>query len=562
MPNLELKASGFIEKSDFKCDFANFYNLGNSAKEELEKIEKAKDVRINGLGFRLGDSGEGIIYDDFFYLTKDNQPHELNPLNWNLDKVESVKSQIRDFVGELEKYKFRSSLIEFSLFIPQDKKAKLFYTFVYAATKEAIVTYVQEMLNNVSAKEGREGRGPILPDPNLYDFPLLQLDYPDSVAAPVLDGSSKKGEKAYLFIASQEVYEIVNDEEGGQKNSSKIKDFVANFFEAVQKKVFNTKETECRHANDVNVNTAILIPLLRPAGIVESLRDKRTRLKGGGLLLFGNFLGKPNIKDQSIKDMALWIINQATSSIMNQSNTNLDLETEKYKSKAAILHYIPYVFSESVKKLINYEKSHPDFQIPTSLYIVAVETALYSRGFEKESLKKFIFGLPVEETLKDKGLGAEVFKELGGERGISRLLAEYSLATHSNPIFSTDLTKPEVVVEGYLPFEKIGLTDDVKIRVFIALLIVILKESIEHTERYIKKYSPDDEDYRKVRVLIEDHSITVKNPVPADMSWQSPGDNGTQLEPISLFSQYLSPEWQIEPKSEDGWWAYSLSIIS
>jgi hypothetical protein len=139
------------------------------------------------------------------------------------------------------------------------------------------------------------------------------------------------------------------------------------------------------------------------------------------------------------------------------------------------------------------------------------------------------------------------------------LLAEYSLATQSSPIFSKQLAQPEIVVEGYLPFEKLGLTDDVKIRVFIALLIVILKENIEHTERYINNYSPDDEDYRKIKVSIEGNSITIKKPAPEDASSQLLEENNTAGEAIGLFLGYLSPEWQkIEPKREKGWSAYSL----
>ena len=567
-----IKTPGFIRNKDdnFRFDFQLFYELGGKAEKIIKSIKTTKETTNNGSNAELSIGGlcfqvQRDVYRDCFYLTE-TEDIRLPDLQLELSQedVENVNKQIIDLIKQLKGYKFQAALIEISLFDPRDPEGSAFHTFIYAPSKELLKSYMKEM--KINASETKK-RGPIIPDSNLYDFPLLQLDYPDSdsdsVAAPMLDSNSQE---VYLFIVSQKIYRDVNEKkkvENYVSTAEDVKDFVTNFFTGLQDNVFKKRDKNSSYqSNFLNINTAMLIPLLRPAGLLKDGLYKEDRLRGGGLFLYGCFNDELTKKDQSLQDMALWLKNKANKEIMHQSHTAVDVEAEKFKSRAAILHYIPYAFFESIKKLIKYEKSHPDFEIPTSLYIVAVETALYARGHDKEELKKFIFRLPVADTLKEKGLGKEVFEELSNERGISRRLAEYSLATHSSPIFSKQLKKPEVVVEGYLPFEKLRLNDDIKIRVFIALLIVILKESIEHTERYINNYSPDDEDYRKVRVLIEDNSITIKNPASADADWSSAEENGTQREAIDLFKQYLGREWecQTDHQNEKGWWVYSLRI--
>ncbi len=572
-PKSTIKTPGFIFDDDdynnFRFDFKSFYKLGAKVQKipfKKKSYFSPNSMSVSGLCFR----SQVDVYRDSFYLTDtedikfpDIPPQSQSQSELSQEDFENVNKQIIDLIKQLKKNNFQTSLIEISLFDPSNPESSTFYTFIYAPSKKIVQSYLKETRINAL-------KGPILPDSNLYDFPLLHLDSSDSFAAPVLDDSQER----YLFVANQGIYKDVDKKKKEKKyltTGKTVRDFVEDFFTRVQNNIL--KEAKQNNIDKSiflkinSINTAMLIPFLRPAGVLEERKSQKKddRLRGGGVFLYGCFDCELTEKDQSLNKMVLWLKNKANLEIMNQSHTAADVAVEKFKSRAAILHYIPYTFSESIKQLIKYEKSHPDFHIPTSLYIVAVETALHAGGYDKDALKKFIFRLPVADTLKEKGLGAEVFEELSNERGISRLLAEYSLATHSSPIFSKQLKKPEVVVEGYLPFEKLRLNDDIKIQVFIALLIVILKESIEHTERYINNnYSPDDEDYRKVRVLIKDNSITIKNPAPADAGWSSAEENGTQLEAINLFKQYLSREWecQIYHKNEKGWWARVLSFSS
>ena len=549
---------GVNNEHELQFDFAPFYNLGKQAAQLIKEIEDNinDSTQILGLLGKLSD-GKDKTFDDFDCLTESNELKKLKKKKQDfgqqdseLKDIKNINSQLIKLIKVLKKYKFKASLVEISLFDPYDITAKNFYTFIYASDKKLIQKYMKELQNNISKQENR---GPILPNPNLYDVPLVQFEHPNSATAPTLDVSNK--EKLYFFIANQTLY--LNDSHDAQnteqlplitKNNlqekDKLQENLTSFFIAVLEKVFSIRQVKDSHTNNL-IDTAILIPLLRPTG--KGQRNHETRLKGGGLFIYGALDEKSNEKVKSIEDLGLLLKHKLDRATMDMSNSIADLENARYQSKADILHYIPYAFTESVKQLIKYQKSNPDFQIPTTLYIVAVETALAARGSDNsDDLKRFIFGLPVEDTLKDKGLGTEVFEELSNDREISRQLAEYSLSTHSHPIFPKQLKKPKVMVSGDLTFEKLGLTEDIKIRVFIALLIIILTESIEQAERYLNEFPPHGEDDdKKIKVVIKENLITITYPISTNMSLGSSQQDGTRLEAINLFSQYLSAELEI-----------------
>jgi hypothetical protein len=85
----------------------------------------------------------------------------------------------------------------------------------------------------------------------LYDFPFLQLDYPDSTAVPLLSANGQEG--AYLFIASQEVYRDEKIIKEKLPERDRLKNQILNFFDVVQKKVLKTKETGCNN-NYIDLN--------------------------------------------------------------------------------------------------------------------------------------------------------------------------------------------------------------------------------------------------------------------------------------------------------------------
>ncbi|MEL4898322.1 hypothetical protein [Crocosphaera sp. Alani8] len=556
--------------------FEIFYDLGKQVSDVIgvmvsppENVQnddnhwvqtKNEDLEIIGLGFKLSPRVDKGI-DERFYFTNQNEfkkwekeehRDDLEEMDKRDKKLEENLKKLNEQFYQLikilrEKYKFKTSLIEISLFDPEDTSSTLFYTFIFAPHKELIADYMRELRNNTLGSKN-PSRGQILSNASLYDFPLVHLDYKASFSSPELDTNGD--EDIYCLIRIGTIYEVApennidsrRNNESASTETGNLRKYIGNFWLELPEKVFVKAEKKYSHINTIiDVNIALLIPVLRPSGRGN---ENQKALQGGGAFFYGEFDEALGNKNNSIKDLGLWIKNQLDVATMKQSNTKASVQRAQYDSMASILHYIPYAFSESVKQLTKYQKTHPDFEIPIALYVVAVETALYARlSDDREELKKFIFWLPIEDILKEKGLGREFFDELSNERGMSRCLTEYSLSTHSNPIFSKQLKKPKVVVKGHMSFGELGLTDDIKVRVFIALLIILLKESLESTERYLS--CVNDVNNQQVEVTIQKKLVVITYPKSERMNWGAIEGYEIKDQAISLFKKFLISEVEV-----------------
>lgn len=243
------------------------------------------------------------------------------------------------------------------------------------------------------------------------------------------------------------------------------------------------------------------------------------------------------------------------------------LEREKaliQKEKAlsvgqSLRHTLGTSLKAGMKKLEKYKEKHEDFQIPISLNFIAWQALLVSGELNSDEMNRFFSRLPGQENLSENGFSEEIVELLTGENCLARDLAEARLA--NDGIFPKQLKSLRVQTSGNISAEYLGLCSEIQIGVFIAILVFLLKDAIEHTQRYLINNSNSAKQNLRntIEVYVKNNSkIYVKNPCLDDV--QPLTEQSNQKKTLDILTPHLEPIWRVQnPKIQDGSWIRCLA---
>ncbi len=243
-------------------------------------------------------------------------------------------------------------------------------------------------------------------------------------------------------------------------------------------------------------------------------------------------------------------------------NESLEIQYDKRRLKEGsfLRHSASSALGETIKSLEKYQQDHPDFQIPNTLYFIALQAMLISGNLESE-FNKFVFRILAEDILRQQGFCKEFIDSLVNSGRIARALAEFRLGNDHSPILPSKLREPNVETRGNIPFQEMGLTLGLQVSVFIGILVILLKEAIEHTERYLKDNNPKQSERRVIQVYTQNNDkICIKNPCLKEAKPLTKGNN--QKITLEVFAPHL-PTWQVQDEEIiDGFWIRCLSKVN
>ena len=241
-------------------------------------------------------------------------------------------------------------------------------------------------------------------------------------------------------------------------------------------------------------------------------------------------------------------------------NDSLEIQYDKKRLKETsfLRHSASSALGDAIKSLERYQEQYPDFQIPATLYYLALQAILISENLESEHLNKFFFRLPAEDTLRKQGFCKNFIDSLADTGRMARALAEFRLGNDSNPIFPKQLSRPTVEIQGDIPFQEMGLENGIEVSVFIAILVTLLKESIEHTERYIRDKNLKGRDQPTIQVYTDGNDkICIKNPCLEEAKPLT--EKSFQKITLEVFAPHVHT-WQVQdPEIRDGFWIRCLT---
>lgn len=225
--------------------------------------------------------------------------------------------------------------------------------------------------------------------------------------------------------------------------------------------------------------------------------------------------------------------------------------------RASGLHSSPAAFSAAIQDLRDHEEECSDgFRVPIDFYWAALEAAAASATTDTEFYKSLCRIPDIENELKDSGL-TKVLIEQKIVSTIARRLAESRLGHQRDPIVNPK--KPEVIVEGHLS------PGDLKFQgrdlsIFPGLLVMFLKEAIEHTERFLVAAPDAPLERRVIRVQLdsEQGTVTILNPCFPNTDPRAVS-NSNQTRSTALLEKHLK-SWAVHaPTVQNGWWSRKLS---
>ena len=218
-----------------------------------------------------------ILYDEGRKLTLSNTTLRLEPKSFSDFNLSSLLTQINDFlINEDEETKLIPYFFELSLFDPADHEGKQFYTLLCSQDKGGIKLYEEQMRSNILGREkfvlNNEKRGVIIPNSNLYGYPFYYSRFDNSLFKFQYQ---KSNEHIYIGQFLDPLSNLPSD------SIEELKVHIENFFNSVLSS-FSASE---KKSKGKPLNTALLIPIFRPASLLSNL--SKGILKGGGLFIFG-----------------------------------------------------------------------------------------------------------------------------------------------------------------------------------------------------------------------------------------------------------------------------------
>lgn len=196
-----------------------------------------------------------------------------------LDPKEEIKlkpfiTSLRQFFLTKSSQKFKPYFIELSLYEPSDVNGKSFYSLLLSYSEDFFSKYESQMKENIKGRKGENlERGIIIPNPQLYKSTYFYQKLQDKVLVP----KGKLGEMKIRFGNFKDP-----EETKPYQNHKELSNSVKQFFKNV---ISSFSITKPKLNSGIYVNTALLIPLYRPASTIDN--TSVNMFKGGGIFIYG-----------------------------------------------------------------------------------------------------------------------------------------------------------------------------------------------------------------------------------------------------------------------------------
>jgi hypothetical protein len=202
---------------------------------------------------------------DIFPIPKEDQ-EKLEPFITELVKFLKTSSQ-----------KFKPFFIELSLYEPSDPDGKTFYSLLLSNSDEAFDRYEEQMIDNIKARlqdDNASERGIIIPNPHLYNSTYFHLPLESEVIVP--DNIPDRLQARFGYFKDPE---NKKNYQGYKDLKKSVSSFFSNVISSFEKIKTKTKKGSI-------LNTALLIPLYRPASTIDN--KSINMFKGGGIFMYGS----------------------------------------------------------------------------------------------------------------------------------------------------------------------------------------------------------------------------------------------------------------------------------
>lgn len=207
-----------------------------------------------------------------------SQSHEdvyIYPLDQKEEnKLTPFINLLQDFFSFKSSQSFTPYFIELSLYEPSDVDGKSFYSLLLSYSEEFFAKYEKQMKENIKGRRGEnQERGIIIPNPNLYKSTYFYEKLPSKIIVP----KGKAGEMKIRFGNFKDPEET-KPYQGHKELSNSIKQFFKNV-------ISSFISDKPKLTTGATVNTALLIPLYRPASTIDN--TSVNMFKGGGIFIYG-----------------------------------------------------------------------------------------------------------------------------------------------------------------------------------------------------------------------------------------------------------------------------------
>jgi hypothetical protein len=243
-----------------------------------------------------------------------------NITHWRLNDInidENIKHGMLDFKKELihilcsTEVPFSPVFIELSLFDPEDRTGKTFYSLLFSDNEKALSSYFYQMgCNLTEASISPRPRSPIIPNKHLHEYIYYSLHI-EAKAESDFYFTELQSDSDWMSIGH---YNIDNaKDELLVETKEELSRSISGFLQDVSDQLI----TCFRNENGKHLyNYAALIPLFRPAATFKGEHERI--YNGGGLFVYGH-LSDPNKEDRFI----LEVQSNITKSIFQTSHSQI-----------------------------------------------------------------------------------------------------------------------------------------------------------------------------------------------------------------------------------------------
>ncbi len=285
----------------------------------------------------------------------DNKVNFLNLEKLKIDdnRKQELKRMVKHLLSIIQSSQapFHPSFIELSLFDPADRTGDYYFSILIAENDQIIDCYKKQMKRNLQIKpnsrsnkaDKEENRGPIIPNKKLHKSAYYSTSF---------DANQKKPLEFDEITIDKIVIEVGRFETSGTglnftHKKKYLDDQIENFLKDVGE---NCMSQINNHREEFVFNTALLIPLFRPAAIFKG--ELEYRLNGGGIFLFGN-IEKPDKES----DLVIELQSNLTKSIFKASYSQIafdQIESFKNTFNSMFIHQLKNKLTNQISQKLSY----------------------------------------------------------------------------------------------------------------------------------------------------------------------------------------------------------------
>lgn len=244
---------------------------------------------------------------------KENTPSKIDEIHIS----DEIRLKLLDFKKGLvhllcnTEVPFYPLFIELSLFDPNDKTGKTFYSLLFSDDEDVLSTYYSEMGCNLTESNiSDRPRSPIIPNKHLHEYIFYSLHIDNSndsyISFNQINPDSKFIKIGHYNIDNANSAILVETKEELSKS-------ICGFLQDISDRSFSVLKNK---SGKYIYNYAALIPLFRPAATFKGERERI--YNGGGLFVFGH------LADLSREDrFILEVQSNVTKSIFQTSHSQI-----------------------------------------------------------------------------------------------------------------------------------------------------------------------------------------------------------------------------------------------